>query len=194
MKDNRNRHLKYLNNLKDYKVAKDNPDVRGWPLLDADKKEIGKIENFLVDMDAEAVRYLEVSIKPENKDAIDTKTAAGGMAESHTIRTKNEGVRLIVPIGLARINREDHNVYTDSINTENYRNLPVISQGETPTEQFERDLVNRFTGNSNRNQEHTSGKDPNQLENESQKEDVFYGQECFDQECFFESERYGGRK
>lgn len=184
MKDNRNKHLKYLDNLKDYKVAKDNPDVRGWPLLDADKKEVGKIENFLVDMDAEAVRYLEVSIKPENKDAIDTKTAAGGVEEPHTIRTKHEDVRLIVPIGLARINQNDHNVFTDSITTENYRNLPVLSKGETPTEQFERDVVNRFTHSSNSNEDNRADK----LDNEPQKGVIFYKQECFDQECFFEKQ------
>ncbi len=179
MNDKRNQHLKYLNNLKDYKVAKDNPDVRGWPLLDADRNEIGKIENFLVDMDAEKVRYLEVSIKPENKDAIDTKTAAGSVEEPHTIRTKNEDVRLIVPIGLARINQDDHNVFTDSISTENYHNLPVISHGQTPSEQFEREVVNRFTGTE---------KETDHSENEPIKYEVFYLQECFDQECFFKKE------
>lgn len=179
MNDNKNKHLKYLNNLKEYKVARNNPDVRGWTLLDADKKEVGKIENFLVDMDAEAVRYLEVSIKPENKNAIDTKTAARSVEAPHTIRTKNEDVRLIVPIGLARINQDDQNVFTDSITTENYRNLPVLSQGQTPDEQFEREVVNRYTGNKN---------ESGHAENEPIKYKVFYKQECFDQECFFKKQ------
>jgi len=180
MNDNKNNHLKYLNNLKDFKVAKDNPDVRGWSLTDADDNNIGKIENFLVDIDAEAVRYLEVSLFPEHKDAVDTKNAAKETEEPHTIRSGKEGVRLIVPIGLARINKDKHTVKTDRISTENYKNLPVLFEGEMPSQEFERDVVDKFNGNQD---------NLNRGTDDSQTYTVFYHQDCFDQECFFEKDQ-----
>ncbi len=55
-----NKHLFYLNELSDYKVASDDPDVRGWKVKDSDNRVIGKVDNLLVNKNTERVVYLDV--------------------------------------------------------------------------------------------------------------------------------------
>ena len=47
------KHLFYLNELSDYKVKSDNPDVRGWEIHDRDGRTIGKVDNLLVNKQTE---------------------------------------------------------------------------------------------------------------------------------------------
>src|SRR3954466_9501437 len=44
----------------DLAVAEDEPDVRGWTLVSVDNRELGEIEDLIVDTDAMKVRYLEI--------------------------------------------------------------------------------------------------------------------------------------
>src|SRR5947209_11719250 len=52
-----------LTHLKDYKVAKEDPDVRGWPLIARDGRTVGKVHDLLVDTAALRVRYLDVELE-----------------------------------------------------------------------------------------------------------------------------------
>ena len=54
--DPANSQIAPLKELKDYKVAKEDPDVRGWILIGRDGRVIGKVHDLLVDTGAMRVR------------------------------------------------------------------------------------------------------------------------------------------
>ena len=58
----RRKNLYYLDELSDYKIASDDPDVRGWDVKDKDTRVIGKVDNLLVNKDREQVVYLDVEV------------------------------------------------------------------------------------------------------------------------------------
>ena len=47
------KHLYYITELSDYKIANGYPDIRGWDVKDIDNRVIGKVDNLLVNKAAE---------------------------------------------------------------------------------------------------------------------------------------------
>lgn len=55
-------NLRLLSRMDDFRVAKDNPDPRGWEVVGRDGKRIGKVDHLLVDPGARMVRYLGIDV------------------------------------------------------------------------------------------------------------------------------------
>ncbi len=55
-------NLAPLSRLDDLKVASGQPDVRGWDVIASDGKKIGKVDDLLVDVNAQRVVYLGVDV------------------------------------------------------------------------------------------------------------------------------------
>jgi uncharacterized protein (TIGR02271 family) len=55
--------LKRLSKTKDYKVAPDETDVRGWTVVGRDGKSIGKVDDLLIDPTRMKVAQLDVDVK-----------------------------------------------------------------------------------------------------------------------------------
>jgi len=53
----------------DFEVAKDEPDVLGWTVVDRSGEECGEVDDLIVDTEAMKVRYLQVD--PEDADGAD---------------------------------------------------------------------------------------------------------------------------
>lgn len=53
-----------LRNLRGYKVAEGDPDVRGWEVAGGDGLRIGTVNDLLVDTVAGKVRYLDIQLDP----------------------------------------------------------------------------------------------------------------------------------
>jgi photosynthetic reaction center H subunit len=53
--------LDRLADLKDYQMANDEVDVRGWEVIDSNGKKLGKVEDLIVDPEQMKIRYLEIS-------------------------------------------------------------------------------------------------------------------------------------
>jgi len=51
----------------DLAVAEDEPDVRGWTLVSLDNRELGEVEDLIVDTNAMKVRYLEIDPDEESQ-------------------------------------------------------------------------------------------------------------------------------
>lgn len=69
--DDNKKHLYALNELDDYEVDDDDPDVRGWDVLDENGKKMGKVEELIVDPQQMKVRYLVIDAESSsmgNKD------------------------------------------------------------------------------------------------------------------------------
>lgn len=120
---NRDKHLFRLGELNDYKVASDDPDVRGWTIVDRDNREFGTIDELIVDPDQEKVRYLDVVAKGSH--------ASGN--EEH----------LLIPVGVARIDDDDNRVIVRDINSEFLNSYPA-HRGDEITRDYEYEVVERF--------------------------------------------------
>lgn len=109
---------------KDYKVADDDPDVRGWKVLDSTGNNIGEVDELIVDTEAMKVRYLEVDV--------DNSLAS---ASDHHI---------LLPIGSATVDRSSKSVTVSTVNSGSLANYPAY-RGETISRDYEHQLMSAIT-------------------------------------------------
>lgn len=88
-----------LNELSDFKVAEGDPDVRGWDVITADGRRVGEVDQLMVDTQALKVRYLDVDLEDSDR-------------------------HVLVPIGRARLERDDHRVVLDQMTASEVMALP----------------------------------------------------------------------
>lgn len=148
---NRERHLYRLKELDDYKVANDDPDVRGWEIVDRDNRKFGTIDELIVDPAQERVRYLDVD--PSSDDL-----------------ERRDG-HLLIPIGAARIDENDHKVIVSQIDREMLSSYPAVSGNEISRD-YEHDVVDRFNRPATTTRERREGPD-------------FYNHDLYDEERFY---------
>jgi uncharacterized protein (TIGR02271 family) len=111
-----------LDELKDYKVADHDPDVRGWDVLDRNGVKIGEVDRLLVDTAAMKVRYLDVEV---DDDLIEE--------ERH----------VLVPIGYARLDEDEDHVFVDQISAAEVVALPAYTH-QPVTRDYENQLRGHF--------------------------------------------------
>jgi photosynthetic reaction center H subunit len=95
-----------LKELKDFQVAKGDPDVRGWEVLSNDGRRIGKVDDLLVDTAAMKVRYLDIDL--DN----DLRNLAGGGTGPGTKRDN-----ILIPIGSAQLHEKDDRISVDLLHS-----------------------------------------------------------------------------
>lgn len=99
-----------LDDLEDFEVAEGEPDVRGWEVLSADGERIGEVDQLLVDTTAMKVRYLDVDLE---NDLIGT----------------DEDRHALIPIGFARLDEDNDQIFVDNLTKEDVRRLPAYDHG-----------------------------------------------------------------
>lgn len=109
----RSDRLVALSELRDYKVAKDNPDVTGWRVVGADGEKMGEVKDLIVDMDAMKVRYLSI------------------VAERRFFDREND-THLLIPIGAAALDRSGKNVFLSSVDAASISRYPIYAGGPIP--------------------------------------------------------------
>lgn len=122
--DNIERDLYYLENLDDFKVHEDDPDVRGWNVYDSTGNEIGEVENLIVDRTARKVRYLVIEIEDDlnrhrnlnffESVGEDVKDFFGDDNDRH----------IIVPIGTVTLDEDNKRVISGSLTARHFANSP----------------------------------------------------------------------
>ncbi|MEW5930507.1 MAG: DUF2382 domain-containing protein [Gemmatimonadota bacterium] len=112
-----------LDRLDDFKVADGDPDVRGWGVIASDGRQVGEVDQLLVDTAAMKVRYLDVDL--------DDGMTAG--ADRH----------VLVPIGYARLDEGSSRVIVDTLAGADIAALPTYTHGPV-TRDVETDLRSRF--------------------------------------------------
>ena len=125
------KNLYYLHELSDYKVESDDPDVRGWEIRDADGREVGKVDNLLVNKEKQKVVYLDVEVDESLIEADHKPYAKPAKDEVHEFINKNGENHLIIPIGLASLNTDEKYVYTDRIKHRTFAETKRIENGAT---------------------------------------------------------------
>lgn len=136
-RDNDNKNLYYLNELSDYKVADDDPDVRGWQVKDADNRVIGKVDNMLVNKRAERVVYLDVEVDKSIIEADHDPYGQPANSDVHEFINKEGENHIIVPVGLVSLNEDQKFVYTDRINHQTFAETKRIQKGSRVNREYE---------------------------------------------------------
>ncbi|MCX2739039.1 PRC-barrel domain-containing protein [Pontibacter anaerobius] len=122
----RNERLVPLSAMKDYKVAKDNPDVLGWRVVGADGESLGMVKDMIVDTEAMKVRYLSV------------------VADRRFFNADSDQY-LLVPIGVAALDKKGKKVFISAIDSRTVGSYPIYPGGPI-TEDYEyavRDTLQR---------------------------------------------------
>ena len=99
-----------LSELKEYEVANSDPDIRGWEVYSNDEKNIGKINELIVDPELMKVRYLDLHLN------IDIESG------------KNKR-NLLIPIGSAELDEKKKAVYLTTIETVTLLKMPEYGGG-----------------------------------------------------------------
>lgn len=122
-----NRNLKELHGS-DFEVAHDEPDIRGWKVVNMENVEIGKVKDLLFDIDSRKVRYLAIKLngKPLNLISRD----------------------LLIPIGLAELDKKDDFVLLPDVTAGQLATLPDYKKGKVTVE-TERAIRTVFSGTKN---------------------------------------------
>lgn len=138
------RHLYNLNELSDYKISDGYPDVRGWDVKDIDNRVVGKVENLLVNKEAERVVYLDVEV---DKSIIDANHDPYGPSRNEQIREfvndKGEN-HLIIPIGLVELNSDTNYVYTNTIDHLTFASTKRYRKGDTIDRVYEAQVMDSY--------------------------------------------------
>jgi photosynthetic reaction center H subunit len=122
-RENRERIVS-LEEAGDFRVADGDPDVRGWDVLSADGRRIGEVDDLLIDTAAMKVRYLDVEIDDD---------LLGSDRDRH----------VLVPVGYARLDRDDNRVRVESLETSDVSNLPAY-RSEPITREYEDQVRSGF--------------------------------------------------
>ena len=141
------KHLYYLDELSDYKVSSHDPDVRGWQVRDVEDRVIGKVDNLLVNKDRKKVVYLDVevdeSIIEANHDPYSSRSS-----EIHEFINKDGENHLIIPIGLADLNKNEKYVFTDRIDHRTFAETKRMERGYDVDRDYEVIVLESYNRNT----------------------------------------------
>ncbi len=143
MKDEE-RSLFYLNELSDYKVASDDSDVRGWEVIDREKRSIGKIDNLLVNKSTERVVYLDVEVDTSIIEANHEPYSSSVESGVHEFLNEDGENHLIIPIGLVTLDKENKTVNTNNIDHQTFAESKRFKKGEIIKRDYELMMLNNY--------------------------------------------------
>ena len=152
-----NKHLYYINELSDYKISDGYPDVRGWDVKDTDHRVIGKVDDLLVNRDAERVVYLDVEV---DKSIIDAKYDPYGRPNQMEVRefvNKDGENHIIIPIGLVDLNEDSNYVYTDVIDHRTFAETKRYQKGVDINRSYENQVLGSYARSNRKDPDDQDG-------------------------------------
>jgi len=113
-----------LSTLKDFEVADETPDPRGWTVFDGTGADVGKVHDLIVDTVAMRTRYLDVGL---DKD----------------VARLDDDRHVLIPVGLARLDDDRDCVVLGTLSVTQLADLPPFTHREIDRE-YERSLLPLF--------------------------------------------------
>jgi sporulation protein YlmC with PRC-barrel domain len=89
----------------DFEIVNGEPDIRGWDVKNSAGKKIGEVEELIVDARQKKVRYMVVDLD-DNELKLDHR-------------------KVLIPIGLAELDKKDDDVILPNVHPEQLHSLPV---------------------------------------------------------------------
>jgi hypothetical protein len=145
MKD---KNLYYLHELPDYEVASEYADVRGWEVIDADRRTIGKVDGLLVNKRAERVVYLDIEVDPSIIEAGHQTYSTPVKDGVHEFLNKDGEDHLIIPIGMATLDEDNKKVYSDQINYNTFTKTKRFKKGVDIDKSYELKVLPHYSSDS----------------------------------------------
>jgi len=143
--ENKEKKLYKLDELSDYKIASNYSDVRGWKIVDADNRTIGKIDNLWVNKDMKRVVYLDVNLDKglieDNRNEIHDAIAKDNGRE---FIYKDGDNHIIIPIGSVNINKDTKVVMANNIGYNTFRNTSRYNSQQDFDREYERRVMNSY--------------------------------------------------
>jgi len=161
-----------LDELTDYKVASDDPDVTNWEVRDADNRVIGKVDNLIVNKRAMRVVYLDVEV---DRSIIDENHDPYGRPEHVDIKefiNKDGENHVIIPIGMATLDVDHKIVRTAGINHRTFSETKRFGPTYNIDREYENSVLRSYTRND----------PPPSAEYE---DDAFYERDEFDRDRYY---------
>src|SRR5688500_10959296 len=107
MENMKHRRLQELDRS-DFEIVEGEPDIRGWDVRNSSGQKIGEVEELILDAQNKKVRYMVVDLDDNELD-LDER-------------------RVLIPIGLAELDKEDDDVLLPSVTVEHLRALPKYEE------------------------------------------------------------------
>ncbi|HSP11389.1 MAG TPA: hypothetical protein VLO29_02595 [Salegentibacter sp.] len=139
------KHLYYLSELKDYKVAGGYPDIRGWEVRDSDRRVVGKVDNLLVNRNIDRVVYLDIDV---DQTIIDARHDPFGTPADPEIKefVNGEGENhLIIPIGLVELDEDEKFVFTSRITYKTFADTKRVEKGAHLDRDYEEVVLSSYS-------------------------------------------------
>ncbi|WP_181306651.1 PRC-barrel domain-containing protein [Rufibacter sp. XAAS-G3-1] len=147
-----------LHDLKDFKVANHNLDVRGWEVIGSDGKRIGKVDDLIVDRELMKVRYLDVDVDRDH------------------VLTDTDPRHILVPIGAAQLDDDRDQVFVN-MDLRSLSRFPFYRGGAVDSE-YEYRVMHAVTSpNETYSQQPTTS--------QASPTSEFYGREQFNEDRFY---------
>lgn len=140
-----------------YEIVADEPDIRKWKVTNANGKVLGVVDELLVDRQVNKVRYIVLDMQGKPLNLLSRK--------------------VLIPIGIAHLDRVDDIVILPTITLEHLATLPTYKKGKLAFE-TERKIRNVFAP-SNAQVDYDN----------DVTDDSFYLDDCFDDSNFYESRK-----
>ncbi|MCP9200074.1 hypothetical protein MKO06_09155 [Gramella sp. GC03-9] len=138
------KRLYYMSELKDYRVNKEDFDIRGWILRDLDNRIVGEIDDFLVNLDLGKVVYVDVKVDQSIIETNHDPYAASPNSELREFINKDGENHIIIPVGLVNINRKEKYAYTRSINYQTFADTKRYQKGTTISRTYEEQVMESY--------------------------------------------------
>jgi hypothetical protein len=143
------KNLYNLDELSDYKVAKEYSDVRGWDVRDDNNRTIGKVDHLLVNKITERVVYLDVEVDEklieEGHNTYQVRVSDG----VHEFLNKDGENHLIIPIGMAIIDEKYKLITTNQINSSTFAKAKRFRKGDVLDFDYELNAFRHYRGDAN---------------------------------------------
>ncbi|WP_162944586.1 PRC-barrel domain-containing protein [Flavisolibacter nicotianae] len=105
----------------DFELVKGDPDIRGWDVKNVTGQKIGEVEELIVDAQKKKVRYMVVDLDDNE--------------------LKLEHRKVLIPIGLAELHKEDDDVLLPAVTIDQLGALPAYDK-DSLDEETERRVCN----------------------------------------------------
>ena len=138
------KNLYNLEDLTDYKIAKNYSDIRGWDVKDANNRTIGKVDHLLVNKSAECVVYLDVELDESIiEDGFNTYQSPVSEGVHEFLNREGEN-HLIIPIGMSSIDESHKLITTQEIDSSTFAKAKRFKKGDVIDFVYELDIIRHY--------------------------------------------------
>lgn len=131
-----------LHDLDESKRNTKAPDLRGWEVVDRNRKRLGKVDDLMADPETGNVRYVQVELDDKLLDeSRDTFVKSRGSGRDELVKT---GALALIPVGMAYASKEEHRIMADTATRESYATAPRHLRSDKLSSDYEEQVREHY--------------------------------------------------